>query len=111
MGGNVDKAFLSLGPKPVLAYSLVAFQDCDAIAEVVLVVRKERVDSARAMAQMFGCSKVKKIVAGGTKRQQSVQNGMDQVPEGTAVVAVHDGARPLVTVSYTHLTLPTIYSV
>lgn len=97
MGGNVDKAFLSLGPKPLLAYSLTAFENCDEIHEVVLVVRKERIDSARAMAQMFGCGKVKKVVAGGTKRQQSVQNGLDAAPAGTTVVAVHDGARPCVT--------------
>lgn len=97
MGGDVDKAFLSLGPKPVLAYSLVAFQQCDDIEQVVVVVRKERVDSARAMAQMFGCTKVVKVVAGGTKRQASVANGLAVLDEDARVVAVHDGARPCVT--------------
>jgi 2-C-methyl-D-erythritol 4-phosphate cytidylyltransferase len=97
MGGDVDKAFLSLGPRPVAAYSLIAFEDCPDIAEVVLVVRRERIESARSMAAMFGCFKVKTVVAGGAKRQQSVQNGLDAVPEGTSVVAVHDGARPCVT--------------
>lgn len=97
MGGDVDKAFLSLGPKPVLAYSLVAFQQCDDIDEVIVVVRKERVDSARAMAQMFGCTKVVKVVAGGTKRQASVANGLDALGADARVVAVHDGARPCVT--------------
>ncbi len=97
MGGNVDKAFLSLGPKPVIAYSLQAFESCDAIDEVVIVVRRERLDSAQAMARMFGCTKVRAIVAGGARRQDSVRNGLAEVPTNTAVVAVHDGARPLVT--------------
>lgn len=97
MGGDVDKAFLSLGPKPVLAYSLVAFQHCEDIDEIIIVVRKERVDSARSMAQMFGCTKVVKVVAGGAKRQASVANGLEALGADTRVVAVHDGARPCVT--------------
>jgi 2-C-methyl-D-erythritol 4-phosphate cytidylyltransferase len=97
MGANVDKAFLSLGPKPILAYSLLAFQDCADIGAVVVVVRKERVDSARAMVQMFGCTKVLHVVAGGAKRQMSVSNGLDLLGPDARVVAVHDGARPCVT--------------
>jgi len=97
MGPKVDKAFLSLGTKPVLGYSLEAFEQCEDVDAVVLVVRKDRVDAARGMAQMFGCSKVTRVVAGGRTRQQSVQNGLDAMPEEVAVVSVHDGARPCVT--------------
>jgi 2-C-methyl-D-erythritol 4-phosphate cytidylyltransferase len=97
MGAKVDKAFLSLGSKPVLAYSLVAFEKCPDVDGVVLVVRKDRVDAARALVEMFGCSKVRRIVAGGNLRQLSVENGLAAVPEEVTVVAVHDGARPCVT--------------
>jgi len=97
MGPDVDKAFLSLGTKPVLAYSLIAFEKCHDIDGVVLVVRKDRLDTARAMAQLFGCSKVKKIVAGGTSRQISVKNGLSCLGGDVTIVAVHDGARPCVT--------------
>jgi len=97
MGPKVDKAFLSLGTKPVLAYSLMAFESCESIDGVILVVRKDRVDAARGMAQMFGCSKIKRVVAGGATRQVSVQNGLSAMPEEVAIVAVHDGARPCVT--------------
>ena len=97
MGPDVDKAFLSLGTKPVLAYSLIAFEKCHDIDGVVLVVRKDRLDTARAMAQLFGCSKVKKIVAGGTSRQISVKNGLSSLGGDVTIVAVHDGARPCVT--------------
>lgn len=97
MGPNVDKAFLSLGTKPVLAYSLLAFERCPDIDGVILVVRKDRMEGARGMAQMFGCSKVRRIVAGGSKRQISVSNGLALLGDEVKVVAIHDGARPCVT--------------
>jgi 2-C-methyl-D-erythritol 4-phosphate cytidylyltransferase len=96
MGAKVDKAFLSLGPRPVLAHSLMAFERCTDIEGIVLVTRKERLDAARSLADMFGCSKLIQIVAGGAMRQASVQNGLAALPDDAAVVAVHDGARPMV---------------
>ncbi len=56
MGPKVDKAFLSLGTKPVLAYSLIAFEKCPDIDGIVLVVRKDRIEAAHGVAHMFGCS-------------------------------------------------------
>ena len=100
MGKHVDKAFLSLGKKPVLAYSLEAFEQCSDIDAIILVVRKDRIAGARGMAQMFGYSKVRWIVAGGSRRQDSVLNGMEKLSDlngDVNVVAVHDGARPCVT--------------
>lgn len=97
MGSDVDKAFLSLGTRPVLAYSLLAFEQCPMIDGVVLVVRKDRMDSARGLAQIFGCDKVRKIVAGGLSRQLSVMNGLAELGDDVRTVVVHDGARPCVT--------------
>jgi 2-C-methyl-D-erythritol 4-phosphate cytidylyltransferase len=96
IGLNVDKAFLTLGTKPVLAYSLQAFQDCALIDGVILVVRKDRLESARGLVQIYGYSKVKRIVVGGTLRQNSVMNGLAELPDDARVVAIHDGARPCV---------------
>jgi len=97
MGGGIDKAFLSLGTKPVVVYSLLAFEKCRDIDEVILVVRKDRIDAARQAARMFGCNKVKKVIAGGTLRQQSVMNGLAEASEDVDIVVVHDGARPCLT--------------
>lgn len=97
MGPEVDKAFISLGTKPVLAYSLAAFETCPDIEGMVLVVRKDRIEAARALAETYGFSKVRKVVAGGGLRQASVWNGLSEVPEEAEIVAVHDGARPCVT--------------
>ncbi len=97
MGSDVDKAFLSLGTRPVLAYSVLAFEQCPLIDGVILVVRKDRLDSARGLVQIFGCAKVRAVVAGGATRQASVMNGLEQLGKDVRIVAVHDGARPCVT--------------
>ncbi|MGI5867948.1 MAG: 2-C-methyl-D-erythritol 4-phosphate cytidylyltransferase [Kiritimatiellia bacterium] len=97
MGGDIDKAFLSLGSKPVLAYSMMAFETCPEVGQVILVVRKEQLVAAKSAAQMFGCRKVVDIVAGGARRQDSVARGLAACDPATSVVCVHDGARPCIT--------------
>ena len=97
MGGGVDKAFISLIDKPVVAWALMAFEKCADIDRIVLVVRKEQVMASKAVVKMFGISKVDKIVAGGTKRQESVAAGLAACDLDTRYVVIHDGARPLVT--------------
>ena len=97
MGQNTDKAFLNLGPKPVVSWSLLAFEQCSEIDQIILVVRKDQLMAAKSVVQMFGISKAAKIVAGGTRRQDSVMNGMAELDPDTRIVVVHDGARPCVT--------------
>jgi 2-C-methyl-D-erythritol 4-phosphate cytidylyltransferase len=97
MGAGTDKAFLSLGARPVLAWSLMAFEQCHDIEQIVLVVRKEQLMAARGVVQMFGISKMRAVVAGGARRQDSVAIGLQALDPDTRIVAVHDGARPCVT--------------
>ena len=97
MGSATDKAFLSLGSKPVVAWSLLAFERCRDIDRIVLVVRKDQQVAAKAVVKMFGISKLQAIVAGGNRRQDSVQAGLDAGDLDTRYVLVHDGARPCVT--------------
>ena len=96
MGGGVDKAFLSLVNKPVVAWSLVAFERCAEIDRIILVVRKEQLLASKAVAKMFGISKLDKIVAGGLKRQESVAAGLAACDIDTRLVVIHDAARPCV---------------
>ena len=94
---GTDKAFLSLVNKPVVAWSLLAFEKCPEVDRIVLVVRKEQQLAAKAVAQMFGISKLQAIVPGGNRRQESVQAGLAACDIDTRIVAVHDGARPCIT--------------
>ena len=96
MGSGVDKAFLPLCSKPVLAWSLLAFERSPEIDRIVLVVRKDQLVAAQALAKMFGIAKLKGIVPGGKTRAESVQAGLAQCDIDTKTVVVHDGARPLV---------------
>ena len=107
MGGSVDKAFLTLGSKPVLAYSLMTFEACPDVDAIVLVVRKDQVIAAGGVSQMFGCRKVRSIVAGGSSRQSSVSNGLAACDPDTKIVCVHDGARPCITTSLISETIKT----
>ena len=86
MGPTVDKAFFTLGSMPVLAYSVRAYEQCGDIDGVVLVVRKDRLEGARHMVKMFGYAKVRKVVAGGSKRQVSVSNGLDALGDDVEIV-------------------------
>ena len=97
MGSAVDKAFLSLVDKPVVAWSLLAFERCAEVDAIVLVVRKEQQLASKAVAKMFGISKLRAVVPGGAKRQESVAAGLAACDLDTRTVVVHDAARPLVT--------------
>ena len=97
MGKGVDKTFLSLVNKPVVAWSLLAFEKCADVDRIVLVVRKEQQIAAKAVVRMFGISKLDKIVPGGALRQESVASGLAACDLDTRYVVIHDAARPLVT--------------
>jgi 2-C-methyl-D-erythritol 4-phosphate cytidylyltransferase len=95
---EVDTPFLNLGSKPVLTYSLLTFEQCPEVNGVVVVVSKDRIDSVTGMTQMFGFSKVQKIVAGTGQRQSSVVNGLRALDEEVSIVCVHEASRPGLTV-------------
>lgn len=98
MGSGLDKCFLSLGAKPVVAWSLLAFEACKDVNSIILVVRKDQVAAARGLQMMFGIKKLKTIVVGGRRRQDSVQAALKGIaPYETQFIVVHDAARPCVT--------------
>jgi 2-C-methyl-D-erythritol 4-phosphate cytidylyltransferase len=97
MGGGVNKQFLELLGKPLLYYSLAALESCAAIEAVVLVRRPDCARQAEEIVRRFGFRKVAAMTDGGVERQNSVWNGLALCDPATEIVAVHDGARPLVT--------------
>lgn len=97
MGDSLDKAFLSLVDRPVVAWSLQAFERCADVDRIILVVRKDQIVASRAVAKMFGISKLQAVVSGGTRRQDSVIAALAVCEPDTRCVVIHDGARPCVT--------------
>ncbi|MBQ3865604.1 MAG: 2-C-methyl-D-erythritol 4-phosphate cytidylyltransferase, partial [Clostridia bacterium] len=95
--GGISKPLYPLNGKPCIAYSLAAFGACQEIGEIVLVVRPEDEDGIREAADQVKINKPLKIVHGGKTRQESVQNGFLAIDPKADLVAIHDGARPLIT--------------
>lgn len=88
------KAFLTIGQKSILAYAIDCFASVKQVAGLILVVPEGyEQQSKRLVATCLGRDKVKAIVIGGARRQDSVQAGLDQLHGETALVLIHDAAR------------------
>lgn len=98
MGSKIPKQFLEIRGKPIVGYTLEKFDLCSEVDEVILVVQAEHVQDAREMLNECSIQKVCRVVAGGPERQDSVQNGLKNLPEGVEIVIVHDAVRPFVSV-------------
>lgn len=95
--GGINKQFLEIGNMSVIARSIKAFQDCSLIDEIVVVTRATDIQAIKETVENYGFSKVSAVVEGGETRQLSVYNGVCACSESSDFVAIHDGARPLVT--------------
>jgi len=97
MGADRPKAFLDLAGQPLLLRAARAFEAAPSVLGIAAVVPDDEVEAARAL--LAPVTKLAAVVPGGTRRQDSVLEGLKQAPEGfDGVVLVHDAARPLVDV-------------
>lgn len=94
MGVGVDKLFLEVRGRAVVAHTWWMYDCLDEVGEVVLVVREGMQGEFELMGRELGVRKPFRLVAGGAERQDSVWNGLRAVSEGVELVAIHDGARP-----------------
>ncbi len=96
MKSEVSKQFIPLLGKPVIGYTLRAFEESDCIAEVVVVCREADMQRIKEIAKAEMCTKVKAFAIGGATRSESVCAGISAASDATTHFAIHDGARPLV---------------
>lgn len=97
MGGAVKKPFMQIHGKPIFLHTIERFAQNNNINEIVFVVGESEIKSLREQWQaMLDDCKVKKIVPGGKRRQDSVYNGLCQINSDTDIVLIHDVVRPLV---------------
>ena len=92
-----DKLFAPLRGRPVIAYSIDAFERTPEITEIILVTREEQKARLEALIASEGWTKVGRVAEGGAERHLSVWNGLQAVNGRASHVAIHDGARPLTT--------------
>jgi len=94
--GGVDKLFILVHDRPLLAWTMEVFQNCQSVHQIALVVSEQRLEAARDLAKQEGWTKVKQICVGGERRQDSVAQGLSRLSHCDWVV-IHDGARPCLT--------------
>ena len=93
--GGIDKVMAPLGGEPMIVKTVRAFQQCDAIREIVVVTRPDLI--VPIMDLCASMEKVRAVVAGGNSRQASVSLGLNALSEKVKLAAIQDGARPFVT--------------
>jgi 2-C-methyl-D-erythritol 4-phosphate cytidylyltransferase len=92
-----DKLFAIIAGEPVIAHAMRAFDRATSVNEIIVVAREERHDEIIGISRGAGLKKVRSIVRGGERRQDSVRAGLNRVDRTAKHVAVHDAARPLIT--------------
>ena len=97
MHSKINKLLMLLDNKPVVYYSLKRFQECEMINKIILIVREEEIKTFEEMKNKYDLSKIEKLVVGGEKRQDSVNNGLLVLNANlNDIVVIHNGANPLV---------------
>ncbi len=97
MGPDIDKLFLPVAGRPVVAHTWARFEAADCVDEVIMVVREGMQSAFQELAQQYRFRKPYRFVTGGKERQDSVWNGLQALSDGAKIVAIQDGARPCTT--------------
>lgn len=98
MGRQINKVFLPLLNKPLIFYTIIPFQNCAFIEEIIIVAQKNEIKDFEKLKSLYGFDKIKRIVNGGKERQDSVYNGLMSIKNGKIndIIVVHNGSNPLV---------------
>ena len=91
-----DKLFATIAGEPVILHAIRAFDQAPSVSEIIVVAREEQHDEIRKISRDAGFKKLRSIVPGGERRQDSVRAGLDAIDPKARYVAVHDAARPLI---------------
>jgi 2-C-methyl-D-erythritol 4-phosphate cytidylyltransferase len=99
MGAEINKQYLLLAGKPIVAHTLQVFEDAPFIDDVFVIVPEAEIPYCREhVIECYDLTKVRQIVPGGAERQHSVMNGLRAIVEAgdDDVVLIHDGVRPFI---------------
>jgi 2-C-methyl-D-erythritol 4-phosphate cytidylyltransferase len=96
-GGRVRKQYLLLAGRPILWWSVAAFEKSPSVSAIVLVVPARDVSMIRTQTKKWKLKKLVAVVPGGSTRADSVRRGLSAVSPNSRYVAVHDAVRPLIT--------------
>lgn len=97
MNNNINKQFIKINNKEILAYTINAFHDLEEISDIIIVIEKNSYYLLNELRENNDWYKITKVVEGGENRQESVWNGLEKINDETEIVVIHDGARPFIT--------------
>ena len=98
MKTSTPKQYLELKNKPLLIHTLEKFQLCQSIDEIILVVPKHTLRETEQLVIKWKIEKLLCVIPGGEERQDSVREGLNNLPEKTQIVVIHDGIRPFISI-------------
>lgn len=101
--GGIDKVMAPICGEPMIVHTVRAFQNCNAIREIVVVTRQELIEPIMNLCRDF--DKVQAVIIGGATRQESVEIGLGALSKYVKLAAIHDGARPLISGEVIHRTV------
>ena len=90
------KQFYSFRGRPLLSYALDTFENNREINNIIIVVPKKRILQTKSLIRKCGYIKVRHVIAGGKRRQDSVLNGLKTIADKSGIVMIHDGIRPII---------------
>ncbi len=96
MGGDRTKQMMLICGKPVVVHTLLAFQSCERISEIIVVAKEDDIPLYSEIAKKYGITKLARVVKGGDTRQASALCGFDAASPKADFVAIHDAARCLI---------------
>ena len=96
MAGDETKQMMQICGIPVVVRSLLAFQNCSRINEIIVSAKEDEIDIYENFKEQYGISKLTKVVSGGATRQESALRGFDAISDKADFVAIHDAARCLI---------------
>jgi len=97
LGASVKKQFVPLGDRPLLVHTIMRFEQCADVDEVVIAVPEETIAETKSLVSRYRLHKVSKIVVGADRRQGSVENAFLKLRlKPNDIILVHDGVRPFV---------------
>ena len=95
--GGISKQMMMLDNIPVIARTIMAFDECEYISEIIVVAKAEEFYLYQEFQKIYKFKKLTRLVSGGATRQESVKNGFEAISKDSKFVAIHDGARCLIT--------------
>jgi 2-C-methyl-D-erythritol 4-phosphate cytidylyltransferase len=97
MGGEIPKQFMEVAGKPILMHTLQRFYDYDTSIKLIVILPKSQHEYWNKLIKQFDFTIKHRVIKGGIERFFSVLNGLEEI-KPNAIVAIHDGVRPLVSI-------------